>query len=105
MEAREPCLFLRNADTSVLLEITEEEQTFFFDNISEYPVPSLLQDFSAPVKLEYPYSLDDLAALMSRDEDGFNRWKRVSAAGHQPYEADALSISCREQTNTQPSLK
>jgi aminopeptidase N len=63
-----------NADTSVLLEITEEEQTFFFDNISEYPVPSLLQDFSAPVKLEYPYSLDDLAALMSRDEDGFNRW-------------------------------
>ena len=63
-----------NADTSVLLEITEEKQTFFFDNISEHPVPSLLQNFSAPVKLDYPYSLDDLAVLMSRDEDGFNRW-------------------------------
>ena len=45
-----------------------------FENIAESPVPSLLRAFSAPVKLSYPYSLDDNSFLMSRDSDGFNRW-------------------------------
>ncbi|MCF7981335.1 MAG: aminopeptidase N [Pseudomonadales bacterium] len=56
------------------LEITEAEQTFVFDRIPSKPTPSLLRGFSAPVKLSYPYSRDDLMFLMSHDGDGFNRW-------------------------------
>jgi len=37
-------------------------------------VPSLLRNFSAPVKLDYAWSRDQLMFLMSHDPDGFNRW-------------------------------
>ena len=37
-------------------------------------MPSLLRGFSAPVKLHYDYSRDDLMRLMSGDSDGFCRW-------------------------------
>jgi len=60
--------------TSRVLEITEPEQSVVFEGIAEKPVPSLLRGFSAPVKLSYPYSLDELGFLMGRDSDGFNRW-------------------------------
>ena len=42
--------------------------------MAEAPVPSLLRDFSAPVKLHFPYSREDLAFLLTHDSDGFNRW-------------------------------
>jgi len=35
----------------------------------------LLRGFSAPVKLEYDYTRDELMFLMSHDSDGFNRWE------------------------------
>ncbi|MBV0932270.1 aminopeptidase N [Marinobacterium weihaiense] len=57
-----------------LLELTEEEQVFRFDNISERPVPSLLRGFSAPVKLDYDYTDAQLLMLLRHDTDGFNRW-------------------------------
>ncbi len=36
-----------------VLDVKEAEQTFVFENVNEQPVPSLLREFSAPVKLEY----------------------------------------------------
>ncbi|MGS2723384.1 aminopeptidase N [Porticoccus sp. GXU_MW_L64] len=60
--------------TDIVLEVTGRKQSFVFENVTEQPVPSLLRDFSAPVKLNFPYSRDDLLFLMSRDSDGFNRW-------------------------------
>ncbi|EIJ32890.1 aminopeptidase N [Thiothrix nivea] len=57
-----------------VLRLTDAEQSFRFDNVPEQPVPSLLRGFSAPVKLEYPYSDADLAFLMKHDSDAFNRW-------------------------------
>ncbi|MDX2462902.1 MAG: aminopeptidase N [Porticoccus sp.] len=61
-------------EISQIVEITEPEQTVVFNGIAEHPVPSLLQGFSAPVRLDYSHSLEDLGVLMSRDSDGFNRW-------------------------------
>jgi aminopeptidase N len=61
-------------NTTQVLELTQAEQSFSFTNLPEQPVPSLLRGFSAPVKLSYPYSKEQLAFLMSRDEDGFCRW-------------------------------
>ncbi|GGY67637.1 aminopeptidase N [Cellvibrio zantedeschiae] len=75
-------LYLKDAEpdfetgdnTHKVIELTQQEQTFVFTRVQEKPVPSLLRGFSAPVKLHYDYSREDLMLLMSRDSDGFNRW-------------------------------
>ena len=60
--------------TQVIFEVTEVEQSLVIDNIAVAPVPSLLRGLSAPVKLDYQYSDEQLAHLMAYDTDGFNRW-------------------------------
>jgi len=61
--------------TSRVLAVSEAEQAFIFVDIPEQPLPSLLRGFSAPVKLSFPYSRDQLMFLMQHDSDGFNRWE------------------------------
>ncbi len=61
-------------NTHWVLELTQKEQTFQFEKVLEKPVPSLLRNFSAPVKLITDYSRDDYLRLMSWDSDGFSRW-------------------------------
>ena len=60
--------------TETVFEITEASQQLVIENIKQEPVPSLLRGFSAPVKLDYDYSPEQLAHLMANDSDGFNRW-------------------------------
>ena len=62
------------AGTTRVLSVTEAEQTFTFVGVPEKPLPSLLRGFSAPVKLQFSYSRDQLMFLMQHDSDGFNRW-------------------------------
>jgi aminopeptidase N len=57
-----------------VLELTQEEQVFRFEGIAARPIPSLLRGFSAPVKLDYPYTDEQLLLLLRHDSDGFNRW-------------------------------
>jgi aminopeptidase N len=59
---------------SHVLDVQEAEQTFVFADMAEKPVPSLLRGLSAPVKLSYDYSREELMFLMKHDTDGFNRW-------------------------------
>ena len=61
--------------TSRVLQVTQAEQAFTFLNLEAKPLPSLLRGFSAPVKLSFPYSRDQLMFLMQHDSDGFNRWE------------------------------
>jgi len=63
----------KNLYTSIL-EIRKENEIFVFENISVEPIPSLLRGFSAPVKINYHYSNEELAFLMANDSDDFNRW-------------------------------
>ncbi|MBD3647227.1 MAG: aminopeptidase N, partial [Pseudomonadales bacterium] len=64
-----------NDHYTAILHVADEKQTFTFEGVEAEPVPSLLRGFSAPVKLEYDYSRDELLFLMSHDSDGFNRWE------------------------------
>jgi len=64
----------RGAYAQGIFRLTEKEQVLVFTNVKEEPVPSLLRDFSAPIKLNYDYSRDQLLFLMQHDSDGFNRW-------------------------------
>jgi aminopeptidase N len=61
--------------TSRLLLLEEDKQSFTFENIPHMPVPSLLRDYSAPVKLRYTWSANELAVLMAHDSDSFMRWE------------------------------
>ena len=60
-----------------VLHLTQAEQSFEFINVPVKPVPSLLRDFSAPVKLAVPYSNAQLTFLMSHDSNEFNRWEAM----------------------------
>jgi aminopeptidase N len=73
--------FDRADNTTLVLELTEANQTFRFKGLPERPVPSLLRGFSAPVKLDYPYTREQLAFIMSRDSDGFCRWDACQQLG------------------------
>ena len=57
-----------------VLNITEEFQTFIFDNVYFQPAPSLLREFSAPVKLDYKWSDAQLTFLMRHARNDFSRW-------------------------------
>jgi len=63
------------AGTNRVLELREPEQTFRFVNVPSAPTPSLLRGFSAPVKLLFDYSDEDLMFLLAHDSDEFNRWE------------------------------
>ena len=57
------------------IQLTNQTQSVTFTDIAEKPLPSLLRDFSAPVKLNYDYSIDETIFLMQHDSDDFNRWE------------------------------
>lgn len=63
-----------NELVSQLLNVTEAEQSFEFANIANAPIPSLLRDFSAPVRVNFPYSREDLIFLLANDSNAFNRF-------------------------------
>jgi len=58
-----------------MLHIKKHEEIFVFHDIQSKPIPSLLRNFSAPVKVQYPYSDADLVLLFKHDTDLFNRWE------------------------------
>lgn len=73
--------------SSKVLELTKEEESFVFENITAKPTPSFLRDFSAPVYLDYNYTEEELIFLFSHDPNSFNRYD----AGQR------LSLNCLEE--------
>ncbi|MCB0378382.1 MAG: aminopeptidase N [Bdellovibrionales bacterium] len=61
--------------SSTVLELHQSTQSFELSEIYEKPVPSLLREFSAPVKLNFEQTDNDLYLMMTRDTDSFNRWE------------------------------
>lgn len=59
----------------LIVQLTQKQQSFVFQNISEKPVASLLRGFSAPVILNLQQPLEELAFLLAHDPDTFNRWE------------------------------
>jgi len=61
-------------DDEHIIYLSNAEQNFIFTDVAEKPIPSLLRDFSAPVKLSYNYNDDQLLLLLAHDSNEFNRW-------------------------------
>ncbi|MBT8113991.1 MAG: aminopeptidase N [Arenicella sp.] len=64
----------QHAETMMLTETT---QTVEFRDWGHAPVVSMLRDFSAPVKVEFEQSDDELAHLVQFDTNGFARWEAM----------------------------
>ncbi|MFK3618872.1 aminopeptidase N [Pasteurella multocida] len=60
-----------------VLDVKQAEQSFQFTGVKSKPVPALLCDFSAPVKLYYEYSTAQLITLLRHAENQFVRWDVV----------------------------
>ena len=65
----------KDAGATAVLELTESEQSFVFENVPEQPTPSILRDFSAPIVLDFDYDDAGLLHLFSHDSDAVNRWE------------------------------
>lgn len=59
---------------SDVLNVTEKDQVFEFHGIYGRPIPALLCDFSAPVKLDYDYKTEQLLGLLKFADNQFIRW-------------------------------
>jgi len=67
-------------------------------------VPSLLRDFSAPVRLEYDYSPEQLAFLLSHDNDAFNRWEAGQRLASAAILEVAAGLGAGHETTVDPRL-
>ncbi|MBU3916816.1 DUF3458 domain-containing protein, partial [bacterium] len=79
-EGNELPLYLEGGETeqgkhTMILNLKKSMETFRFSNISSRPVPSILRNFSAPVKLISDIENEELLFLMSSDSDEFNQWE------------------------------
>lgn len=77
-EQGEPLTLTQQGDNvGPVLDVLTEEQTFVFEQVPSRPVPALLQAFSAPVRLNYPYTDSQLTLLAKHSIDEFVRWDAV----------------------------
>ncbi len=58
---------------SQLLELKKETDDFVFNGITEKPIISLLNDFSAPIEINYEFTQTELCFLMQHDQNAFSR--------------------------------
>lgn len=82
----------------------QAEQTYTFINLSEKPIPSLFRDFSAPVKIFYDYSSQQLATLIKHDSDAFSRWDAAQRMSENAILAQCQRLSEGKQMQLEPAL-
>ncbi|CAH0992510.1 Aminopeptidase N [Sinobacterium norvegicum] len=87
-----------------VLAVDQQSQQFVFENVTEAPVPSLLRNFSAPVKLRFDYSREQLLMLAARDNDGFCRWDAMQQLAVQIINEQAVAWRQGEAISVDSSL-
>lgn len=104
--------------SSNVLELTETEAQWTFNDVTEKPILSLFDNFSAPVKVKRSVSDDELRVLMAHCTDDVSRWDAAqslfsriihqSIESNKPAQLDEATMSaCRNllQADTDPALK
>jgi aminopeptidase N len=87
-------------NTTRVLQLRKEVETFRFVNIAREPVLSLLRGFSAPAKLIFDYTDEQLMFLLAHDSDPFNRWE----AGQRLAAGTILTLTSDYRTGRQMSI-
>ncbi|TMN33257.1 aminopeptidase N [Pseudoalteromonas sp. S2755] len=70
-------LLTKHGEIKRALDITEFEQRFEFEQVARKPVPVLLEDFSAPVVMEYSYTIDELLHILRFARSDYARWEAM----------------------------
>jgi aminopeptidase N len=92
--------------------LDSERLEITFEGVANRPVPSLLREFSAPVKLKAPLGEDDELFLARHDDDPFNRWQAlqdvamrlmVEALGGRPWSAESVGAFAKALEDTASS--
>lgn len=58
-----------------IFHLRERKSSITFDKVGKGAIPSLLRNFSAPVKMQADYSREELLFLLEKDSDEFNRFE------------------------------
>lgn len=75
-----------------LIELTQLEEEFEF-HLTGKVIPSLNRGFSAPVHIDYPYSISDLQLLMGHDTDSFNRYESAQKVYLESFKKITIGIA------------
>ncbi|MBL4630235.1 MAG: DUF3458 domain-containing protein, partial [Paraglaciecola sp.] len=83
------------------IELKQSKQSLTFKNVETKPIPSLLHGFTAPVKLDYAYTQQQLGDVMLSSPDEFARWD----AGQKLFSDCIHSLSSQSQQQQGVSIK
>lgn len=81
---------------SEVLNVKSTNEEFVFNDISHKPTPSLLQNFSAPVKLDFDYSIEQLVHLMRFASSEVARWEASVALFSQSVWANVDNLNAKK---------
>jgi len=87
-----------------VLNVCSNQQSFEFIGVAEKPVVALLQDFSAPVKLEYAYTEQELLVLLRHSKSAFTRWDAAQMLLNQCILANIKNFNTQQSLNISPKL-
>ncbi|CAN5382265.1 aminopeptidase N [soil metagenome] len=82
-----------------VIHLVQPSQTIVFEGVSTRPVPSLLRDFSAPVRLSVDIGEEDLLFLLRTDADPFNRWQAAQTLAMRSLTAGAAEAATGEEVD------
>ena len=89
---------------SDVLNVTEKDQVFEFHGIYGRPVPALLCDFSAPVKLDYDYKTEQLLGLLKFADNQFIRWDAAQMLFAQELRRNVVRFQQGEALEISPEI-
>lgn len=87
-----------------VLNVTEKDQTFEFHNLYCRPIPALLCDFSAPVKLDYDYTTTQLLSLLKFSNNQFVRWDAAQTLLTQELRRNVANYQQGERLEISPDI-
>ena len=87
-----------------VLDVKKATQQFTFDGFAAKPVASLLQDFSAPVKLQYEFSFDQLVHIMRFASSEVARWEASVQLFSQSVWENVAQLSAKEVMSVDPRV-
>ncbi len=87
-----------------LIQVTDETHTEVFEDVPPGTLPSVFRQFSAPVKIVTDFSDKELAFLMARDTDAFNRWDAAQTLFNKEIQHIVAAVSQDRPLTVSPNL-
>ena len=87
-----------------LIQMMDETHTEVFEDVPSGTLPSVFRQFSAPVKIVTDFTDEELAFLMARDTDAFNRWDAAQTLFNKEIQHLVAAVSQDRPLTVSPNL-